>query len=99
MSIRTVAEPTVPRPARPSLSGSAMRKTGCSRGLAACLQGNDVVQNLVGVVEELPEVARGLTDALLVLDQRETHEALALLTEADARRNGKARLLDQELRK
>src|SRR5262245_18155089 len=44
------------------------------------------------------EAAEGLLDALLVLDEGEPHEALAVLAEADAGRHGDLALVDQELR-
>src|SRR5882757_3450959 len=40
-----------------------------------------------------------LADALLVLDHRDTHEALAVLAESHARRHHDAGFLDQEGRK
>src|SRR5271166_3447517 len=43
-----------------------------------------------------PSPARGLADALLVLDQREAHKVVAVLAEADARRDGDVGLLDQQ---
>ena len=57
------------------------------------------MQRGVGGLEEAPDAARGLADALLVLDQRKAHEIVAVLAEADARRDGDVGLLDQELRK
>src|SRR6185312_16750463 len=56
---------------------------------------NDVVQFFNAGLEEAADIARGLADALLVLDQRDTHEALAEFAKADARRHRKIRLLDQ----
>ena len=47
----------------------------------------DIVQLMVGAVEEAPQIARGLSDALLVLDQREAKEAFAIFAKADARRD------------
>ena len=42
------------------------------------------------------DVAGGLADALLVLDQRDAHVAFAALAEAGAGRDRDLRLLDQE---
>ncbi len=47
-------------------------------------------------IKETADVARGLTDALFVLDQRDAHEALAVLTERDAGRNRNLGFLDQQ---
>ena len=41
---------------------------------------------------------RGLADALLVLDQSQPHEVVAVLAEADSRRDGDVGLLDQQIR-
>ena len=60
---------------------------------------NDVVQLFRRVVEEAPDVAGGLTDALLVFHERDAHEPLAVFAEADARRNRDVGLLDQQLGK
>jgi len=60
------------------------------------LQLHHIVQRLVGVLEEPAHAARGLADALLVLDQRQTHIFVAVLAKADARRHGDIRLLDQQ---
>src|SRR5581483_7130363 len=50
--------------------------------------GDDVVQAVAGAGEELLDVACGLADAVLVLDQGDAHEALPVLAEAQARRDG-----------
>src|ERR1700674_3225818 len=92
--MRATAEPTVPRPARPTFSGSTMTNPVSS---AAGRERHDVVQNLVGRVEEAAHAAGALADALLVLDERDAHIALAVLAEADARCHRHLRLLDQEL--
>src|SRR5437899_12431088 len=42
------------------------------------------------------EPAQRLTDSLLVLDEREADVAFAVLAEADTRRHGHLRLLDEE---
>src|SRR5206468_2861804 len=46
---------------------------------------------------EVLEPAERLLDPLLVLDQRESHVALAVLTEPDARRDGHLRVLNEQL--
>ena len=56
-----------------------------------------IVQRVVGAFEEALDAARGLADALLVLDQREAHIIVAVLAEADARRDRDIGLLDQQL--
>src|SRR2546425_8456962 len=43
------------------------------------------------------EPAQRLTDSLLVLDEREADVAFAVLAEADTRRHGHLRLLDEQL--
>src|SRR5439155_23338752 len=45
---------------------------------------------------EVLEPAERLLDPLLVLDQREPYEALAVLAEPDARRDGHLRVLDEQ---
>src|SRR5690606_22304078 len=50
------------------------------------------------LAQEAPDAPHRLPDAVLVLDQREAHEALARLAEADARRDRDARLPQQPLR-
>jgi hypothetical protein len=42
------------------------------------------VQRLVGGLEDTPNPARGLTDALLILHQREAQVIVAMLAEASA---------------
>src|SRR4026209_1911057 len=59
--------------------------------------GDDVVHAGAGAGEELLDVPRGLADAVLVLDQRDAHEALAVLAEAQAGRYRDVGLLDQQL--
>src|SRR5665648_847214 len=46
--------------------------------------------------EELFDVPGGLADAVLVLDQRDTNETLAVFPKAQPRRDGDARLLDEQ---
>ena len=46
--------------------------------------------------EEAADIARGLADALLVLHQRDAHEALAVFAEADAGRDGEIGLFHQQ---
>src|SRR4029077_19566118 len=60
-------------------------------------KGYDVMQVPLGLREEFADIARRLADALLVLDQRDTHKALAVLAEADAGRYGNTRVLQQQL--
>src|SRR5271155_6011050 len=62
------------------------------------LELHHIVQRLVGGLEEAPDAARGLADALLVLDQREAHVIVAVLAKSDARRDRDVGLLDQKLR-
>src|SRR5208337_1618481 len=62
------------------------------------LQLHYVVQRVVGGLEEAPDSARRLADALLVLDEREADEIVAVLAEANARRDGDVGLLDQQFR-
>src|SRR5271167_2552296 len=62
------------------------------------LELHHIVQRLLGGFEETPHAARGLADALLVLDQGEADEIVAVLAEADPRRDRDVGLLDQELR-
>ena len=42
------------------------------------------MQRLIGGLEEAPNAARGLADALLVLDQRQAYVIVAVLAETDA---------------
>ena len=46
--------------------------------------------------KKAPQVAGGLADALLVLDQRDPHEAFAVFAKANAGRNRDLGLLDQQ---
>ena len=48
--------------------------------------------------EEFPDIARGLADALLVLDQRDAHMAFAVFAEARPRRHRDAGFFDQQRR-
>src|SRR5918995_6533830 len=57
-----------------------------------------VVEALVGGVEEAANAARGLADALLVLDEGDAHVIVAVLAETDARRHRDVGLLDEEFR-
>src|SRR5262249_15642553 len=81
--------PTVPNPATPTFSEAVM-------GSAPRGERDDVVKLLRPGLQEAPDIARGLTDALFVLDQRYAHVAFAVFAEADAGRDRKLRLLDQE---
>src|SRR5215813_10644392 len=74
--------PTVPRPNRPMRTSREPLTMDLRRS---------------GSAAQLLESAQCLTNPLLVLDERESHVALAVLAEADARRDGHLRLLDQEL--
>jgi hypothetical protein len=47
--------------------------------------------------EELLEVTRRLPDAVLVLHERDADEALAVLAEAEAGRDGEIGFLDEQL--
>ena len=95
---RITAAPTVPKPARPTLSGATISKIRKRRAPSAARdERNDVVQRLRAAFEEAADVARGLADALLVLDQRDADMIVAVLAEADAGRDCDLRLLDQEL--
>ena len=60
------------------------------------LELHHIVQRVVRGLEEAPDSTRGLADALLVLDQREAHEFVAVLAEADSRRDRDIGLFDQE---
>src|ERR1700730_8187181 len=101
-SIAATAEPTVPNPARPTLSGSAIGQPiqsnpgGIRLRSAAFGKRNDVVQLFRRAFKEAPDITRGLTDALLVLDQRDPHVSFPILAKADTRRDRHACLLDQE---
>src|ERR1051326_8564181 len=101
---RTTDVPTVPSPARPTFSGSAIKacqKENGRRGdarLTARGERNDVVQHFRAGFKKAPDVAGGLADALLVLDQRDAHKTLAVFAEAGAGRHRDARLLDQKRR-
>src|SRR5882724_7514683 len=96
-SIEATAEPTVPNPARPTLSGSAIGQSGRkSLRSAAFGKRNDVVQLFRRAFKEAPDIAGGLPDALLVLDQGDPHVAFAIFAETDARRDRHPGLLDQQ---
>src|SRR5262245_30913311 len=86
--------PTVPRPAMPILRGSLM----LSRHRRGRLRlRHYVVQGLGALREKLLEVARRLTDAVLVFNQCDADVAFPVLAEAEPRRDGDIRLVDQEL--
>src|SRR5438876_11186664 len=80
--IFTTPAPTVPRPSRP-MRTSLTPVTGGSPSARSAAQ--------------VLESAQRLADSLLVLDEREADVAFAILAEADARRHGHLRLLDEEL--
>src|SRR5690348_14421343 len=95
------AAPTVPSPARPTFSGATMEwrpEDGRAENSAALGEGDDVVQLFRPGFKEPAEIAGGLADALLVLDQGDAHEPFAVLAEADAGRHRDLGLLDQESR-
>src|SRR6266705_845815 len=71
--ILTTPAPTVPSPSKPM-------RTSLTGGTGRCLLGPASAAQLLEAAQRLP-------DALLVLHQRETHVALAVLTEADAGRH------------
>src|ERR1700731_447389 len=83
-SIAATAEPTVPNPARPTLSGSAIGQSiqsnpgGIRLRSAAFGKRNDVVQLFRRAFKEASDVAGGLADALLVLDQCDPHISFAI---------------------
>src|SRR5205085_9789471 len=90
---------TVPSPARPTFSGATMDGLGgAERRLAPRREGDDVVQLFDAGFKQAADVARRLTDALLVLDECDAHETLAVLAEGDAGRHRELRLFDQERR-
>src|SRR5262249_51193244 len=95
---RTTEAPTVPRPATPTFSGATMEKPE-TRGegpSAAGREGDDVVQLFRRRFKEAAHVARRLADALLVLDQRDAHIALAVFAERHAGRHRDLGLLHQQ---
>jgi len=55
----------------------------------------DIMQLGVRAVEKPAQIARRLSDALLVFDQREAQKTLAMLAEADAGSNCEISLFDQ----
>src|ERR1700722_966948 len=71
-------------------------RSGPIRRLTSRRERNDVVQHFRPCFKKAPDVAGGLADTLLVLDQRDADMALAVLAKAFARRHRDARLLDQE---
>src|SRR5215471_17440738 len=74
------------------------RKSRTRRLSRLLLELHHIMQRHVRRLEETSDSARRLTDALLVLDQREAHIVIAVLAEANARRNRDVGLLDQKLR-
>src|SRR5690242_18815807 len=86
------AAPTVPRPATPTFSAGGMLFES-----AAGSERDDVVQLFGRCVQEAADIAGGLADALLVLDQRDAHEAFAALAEAGAGRDRDLGLFDEQL--
>src|SRR6202521_1556104 len=59
-------------------------------------QRDDVVQLFRTGFKEAAQVAGGLADALLVLDQRDAHKPFPVLANSDARRNPYLGLLDKQ---
>src|SRR5215213_3216141 len=96
---RTTDAPTVPRPASPTFSGVAMRRPNgqMRRGSAPRREGDHVVQLFKAGIKKTADVARGLTDALLILHQRDAHVAFAVLAERNAGRHREVCFLDEEL--
>ncbi len=82
--------------ARP-LTRALSRQAGRGVRLPPRGERHDIVQMLIRRLEEAAQIARRLADTLLVLDERETQIALAILAEALARGDGDIRLLDEEL--
>src|SRR5215470_12420083 len=99
-SIRCTTEaPTVPSPATPTFSGAMERPERSGKNASATgRQGHDVVQLFRRRFKEAADVAGGLADALLVLDQRDADKAFPVLAEADPRRHRHLGLLHQQLR-
>ena len=54
------------------------------------------MQTLIRRIEETTQIARRLTKALFVFDQRETQVTFAMLAEAFARRDSEIGFLDQQ---
>src|SRR5580704_8574737 len=73
-----------------------VRKGAWRRRSTPLRQGDDVVQLFRTGFKEAPQVARGLANALLVLDERDAHEPFAVLAEANAGGNRDLGLLDEQ---
>src|SRR5215831_17069600 len=82
--ILTTPAPTVPSPSRPMRTSLTRLTRGSS--------------STAGSAAQILEPAQRLTDALLVLHERETNVAFAVLAEADTRRDRDLRFLNEELR-
>src|SRR5262245_2975938 len=67
-----------------------------TKRLASLGQGDDVVQLFGSGFKKAADIAGGLTDALLVLDQCDAHVSFAMFPEADAGRHRDLGLFDQE---
>src|SRR5215831_5817272 len=97
---RTTAEPTVPSPARPAFRGAAISSRHQEPGLRGRStpprKRDDVVQLFGTGFKEATQVAGGLADPLLILDQGDAHKAFAVLAKPDPRRNRDLRLFDQQ---
>src|SRR5665213_803180 len=85
------AAPTVPNPATPTFSEVVMESA--PRG-----ERDDVVKLFRPGLQEAADIARGLADALLVLDQRDANEPFAIFAETDAGRDREFGLLHQQRR-
>src|SRR5690606_22150919 len=102
-STRATDAPTVPSPAIPTRNASLMPPAfllrlsiSTVRALPPRLERDDVVERVGRGAQEALDVARGLADAVLVLHQRQPDIVIAMLAEADARRDGDVGLLDQQ---
>src|SRR5260370_19965110 len=91
--------PTPSRCGSTSSNWSRQKASPVAPALRRLLQLHDIVQRLVGRLEEAPDAARRLADALLVLDQRAAHVIVAMLARTDAGRDRDFGLLDQQLGK
>src|SRR4051812_44350806 len=76
--------PTVPMPSSPTLIGCIS-----SRGFFGA--------QLAVLAEHVADAARRLAQAMLVLDESDAHVVVAVVAEADARRDGDPRFLEQAL--
>src|ERR1700678_2512595 len=77
-------------------ANSRRSEPGRRRRSTPLRQRDDVVQLFRTGFKETAQVAGGLADALLILNQRNAHKALPVLAEPDTRRNRDLGLLDQQ---